>query len=160
MLIFLGEKIRWYHAIWYKISQINTIKLHVQYVMWCKVFSHCLNLSACNTPTLNFIIVSRAHIHSSHRQVNSRVNTQRSVLGRERPASVLHDDGAPGADVSVDDKLVVKAALGAGVVGLADRQEVGRETSRHHLARVDEDVCGKQAERKHTWDTQMRVYSS
>lgn len=87
---------------------------------------------------------------SPHRQINSRVDTQRSVLGWERPARVLHDDGVPRADVAVDDKLVIEATLGAGVVGLADGQEVGRETSRHHLARVDEDVCREQAECKHT----------
>lgn len=87
---------------------------------------------------------------SPHRQINSRVDTQRSVLGWERPARVLHDDGAPRADVAVDNKLVIEATLGAGVVGLADGQEVGREASRHHLARVDEDVCRKQAECKHT----------
>ena len=103
--------------------------------------------------------------YSSHRQVNSRVNTQRSVLGWERPARVLHNNRVPGADVAVDDKLVIKATLCAGVVGLADRQEVGREASRHHLARVDEDVCGKQTECKHTWGTQahrrtMRIYST
>lgn len=90
----------------------------------------------------------------AHRQVNSGVYTQRSVLGWERPASVLHNNGVPGAEVAVDDELVIKAALGAGVVGLADGQEVGREASGHHLARVDEDVCGKQTERKHTWGTQ------
>lgn len=94
-------------------------------------------------PTANFIIVPTARVHSSYRQVNSRVNTQRSVLGWKRPACVLHDNGVPGADVATDDKLVVKTTLSAGIVGLADRQEVGRETSRHHLACVDEDVCGK-----------------
>ena len=89
----------------------------------------------------------------SHRQVNSRVNTQRSVLGWERPASAFHNNGVPGADVAVDDELVIKTTLCAGVVGLADGQEVGRETSRHHLARVDEDVRGKQTECEHTWGT-------
>lgn len=116
-------------------------------------------------PTLNLIIVPCTHVHSSHRQVNSRVNTQRCVLGWERPACVLHNNGVPGADVAIDDKLVIKTTLGAGVVGLADRQEVGRETPRHHLARVDEDVCGKQTESKHTWGTQtdgytVRIYST
>lgn len=96
------------------------------------------------------------HVHCSHRQVNSWVNTQRGILGWERAAGVLHHDGVPGADVAVDDELMIKATLCASVVGLADRQEVGRETARHHLARVDEDVCGKQTERKHTCNKQRR----
>lgn len=65
-------------------------------------------------------MVLRGRGHSSHRQVHSRVHAQRSVLGWERPASTLHDSGVPGADVAVDDELVIEAALGAGVVGLAD----------------------------------------
>ena len=44
---------------------------------------------------------------------------------------------------------MVQATLGAGVVGFAYGQEVGREPARHHLAGVDEDVGGKQAEREH-----------
>lgn len=92
-------------------------------------------------------------MRSSHRQVNSRVNAQRSVLRWERPPSLLHNHVVPGADVAVDDKLVIKATLGASVVGFANRQEVGRETSSHHLACIDEDVCSKQTECKHTCGT-------
>ena len=105
------------------------------------------------------------YVLCSHCQINSRVNAERSVLGWERPAGIFHDNRVPGADVAIDDKLMIEATLCACVVWFTDRQEVGRETSRHHLARVDEDVCGKQTECKHTWDTHrhrcrtMRIYS-
>lgn len=96
------------------------------------------------------------HVHSPHRQVNSRVNTQRSIFGWERPTSILHNDRVSGADVAIDDKLVIKTTFCASVVGFADRQEVRRETSCHHLARIDEDICGKEAKCKDTWDTQKQ----
>lgn len=51
---------------------------------------------------------------------------------------------------------MAEATLAAGVVGLAHRQEVGREASGHHLASVDKDVCGEQSEGKHTCDTRTQ----
>lgn len=91
---------------------------------------------------------------TSHRDVDSRVDAERGVLGGEGAASVVHHHRVAGADVSVGDELVVEATLAAGVVGLAHRQKVGRQASGHHLASVDKDVCGEQSESKNTCDTQ------
>lgn len=92
----------------------------------------------------------RKHCASSHRQIHSRVNAQRGVLGGEGAPRRLHHHRVPSADVAVDDELVVEATLCAGVVGLAHGQKVGREAAGHHLAGVDEDVSGEKTERKHT----------
>lgn len=86
------------------------------------MFFCCSNLPICIILTLNFIKVPS---YSSHRQINCGINTQGSVLGWERPACVLYNNRVPGADVAVDNKLVIKTTLCASVVGLADRQEVG-----------------------------------
>ena len=87
----------------------------------------------------------------SHLQVDSGVHAEGGVLGGEGAARALHQPGAARAGVAVGDELLVQTAVRAGVVGLTDGQEVGRQTARHHLARVHKDVCRTQPEGKHTW---------
>lgn len=85
----------------------------------------CLvQLSLTDYSSVTEAFITMADTHSPHRQINRRVNAQGGVLGGERAAGVLHHSRVPSADVAVDDELVVEATLGAGVVGLAHRQEV------------------------------------
>jgi len=42
-------------------------------------------------------------------------------------------------------------------VGLAHRQEVGRQVARHHLARVDEDVHREQAKGVDPWGEEVQI---
>lgn len=86
----------------------------------------------------------------SYSNVDSRVDTERSIFGWERPPGSLHHHLVPSADVSIDDELVAEVTIHPSVIWLADAQEVWRQIASHYLAGIDKDVGGKQAKREDT----------
>ncbi len=56
----------------------------------------------------------------------------------------------PSADVSIGDELVIEVTIHAGVIWLADAQEIRRQIASRYLAGIDKDVGGEQAKREDT----------
>lgn len=83
---------------------------------------------------------------STHGKVKSGVDAERGFFGGEGFAGAQDILLVSSARFLVADVAQRLLAAKRRVVGLAHRQEVRRQVTRHHLARVHEDVRGEEAE--------------
>lgn len=93
----------------------------------------------------------------THRQVESAVEAECRLLGGEGLACTEDVRLVACARLLVADVAQRLFAAQCCEVGLAHRQEVGRQVARNHLARVDKYVHCEQAKRVDPWGEEVKI---